>query len=395
MTTTTPLEFFRRRQAAPARERSKPRREYTPSFVALGWIIVGLNLLGVVMVLSASSVAALDEFGSTWYYFSRQLVWVALGMAVLFVAARVDYHRWAAMAAPMLVVAIAMLVAVLIPGVGVTVNGSTRWLGAGPIQVQPSEFAKLAVLLFVANLLARRAKHIRDPRVTLRPVLLVSGLVAGLFMMQPNLGTTMVLAAIVISVLFVAGSPLPSLAGWGVIGAGAAAWLALSASYRRDRVLAFLDPWDDPLNTGWQTIQSAVGIVDGGLTGTGLGASRAKWGFLPFAHTDFIYAIIGEELGLIGTLVVLALFTAVCVLGIRTALCAPDRLGMLLAAGVTTWITVQAFVNIGAVIGILPITGVPLPFVSFGGSSLLASMFAAGMLLNVAAQGRPRARSDE
>ncbi len=394
MTAITPLDFLRRRQVRTAR-RSTVRTEYTPSFVALAAIIVGLNLLGVVMVLSASSVAALDEFGSTWYYFGRQLVWVAVGLVVLMIASRVDYHRVAALATPMLVVSIAMLIAVLVPGVGVTVNGSTRWLGAGPVQIQPSEFAKLAVLVFVASLLARRAKHIRDPRVTLRPVLLVGGLVAGLFMMQPNLGTTMVLAAIVVGILFVSGSPLPSLAGWATIGAGAAAWLALSASYRRDRVLAFLDPWDDPLNTGWQTIQSAVGIVDGGLTGTGLGASRAKWGFLPFAHTDFIYAIIGEELGLLGTLAVVLLFGAIGVIGIRTALCAPDRLGMLLAAGVTTWLTVQAFVNIGAVIGILPITGVPLPFVSFGGSSLIAAMFAAGMLLNVAAQGQPRVRSDE
>jgi cell division protein FtsW len=394
MTAITPLDFLRRRPAGSAR-RSSVRTEYTPSFVALAAIIVGLNLLGVVMVLSASSVAALDEFGSTWYYFGRQLVWVAVGLVVLMLASRVDYHRWATFATPMLLVSIAMLVAVLVPGVGVTVNGSTRWLAAGPIQIQPSEFAKLAVLVFVASLLARRAKHIRDPRVTLRPVLLVGGLVAGLFMMQPNLGTTMVLAAIVVGILFVSGSPLPSLAGWATIGAGAAAWLALSASYRRDRVLAFLDPWDDPLNTGWQTIQSAVGIVDGGLTGTGLGASRAKWGFLPFAHTDFIYAIIGEELGLLGTLAVVLLFGAIGVIGIRTALCAPDRLGMLLAAGVTTWLTVQAFVNIGAVIGILPITGVPLPFVSFGGSSLIAAMFAAGMLLNVAAQGQPRVRSDE
>lgn len=367
---------------------------YTPTFVALTTLVVGLNLLGVVMVLSASSVAALDEFGSSWYYFSRQLVWVVIGSAVCFVAFRVDYHRWAAMATPILLLAVAMLFAVLVPGVGVDVNGSTRWLGAGPLQIQPSEFAKLAVLLFVASLLARRAKHIRDPRVTLRPVLLVSGLVAGLFMMQPNLGTTMVLAAIVIAILFVSGAPLPSLAGWGVLGAGTAAWLALSASYRRDRVLAFLDLWDDPLNTGWQTIQSAIGIVDGGMTGTGLGASRAKWGFLPFAHTDFIYAIIGEELGLIGTILVVLVFCAIAVLGVRVALCAPDRLGMLLAVGVTTWLVVQAFINIGAVIGILPVTGVPLPFVSFGGSSLLSAMFGAGILLNVAAQGRTPEHAD-
>jgi cell division protein FtsW len=182
------------------------------------------------------------------------------------------------------------------------------------------------------------------------------------------------------------------LLGVGAIGAVIATALALGASYRRARVLAFLDPWADPLNTGYQNIQSLVGIASGGLTGVGLGESRAKWGFLPFAHTDFIFAIISEELGLLGALVVVALFVGLCVLGTRAALHAPDRFGMLLAAGITTWFGVQAFVNIGAVVGILPITGVPLPFVSYGGSSLVFSMIGAGLLLNVARQAQAPTR---
>jgi cell division protein FtsW len=184
----------------------------------------------------------------------------------------------------------------------------------------------------------------------------------------------------------VAGTPLLSLLGVGIVGSVLATGLALGASYRRARVLAFLDPWADPLNTGYQNIQSLVGIASGGLTGVGLGESRAKWGFLPYAHTDFIFAIIAEELGLLGALAVVALFVALCVLGARAALLAPDRFGMLLAAGITVWFGMQAFVNIGAVIGILPITGVPLPFVSYGGSSLVFSMVGAGLLLNVARQ---------
>jgi cell division protein FtsW len=186
----------------------------------------------------------------------------------------------------------------------------------------------------------------------------------------------------------VAGAPLLPLAGVGITGALIATALALAASYRRARVLAFLDPWDDPLNKGYQNIQSLVGIASGGLTGVGLGQSRAKWGFLPYAHTDFIFAIVAEELGLIGALVVVALFGALVVLGAQAAAHAPDRFGMLLAAGITAWFGVQAFVNIGAVIGILPITGVPLPFVSYGGSSLVFSMIGAGLLLNVARQGQ-------
>jgi cell division protein FtsW len=205
-----------------------------------------------------------------------------------------------------------------------------------------------------------------------------------LIMLQPNLGTTIVIASITFSILFVAGVPMRPLVGWGTAGTFAACVAAMGQSYRRARVLAFLHPWDDRLNTGYQTIQSQVSLASGGLFGLGLGASRAKWGFLPYAHTDFIFAIIGEELGLFGALLVVLLFVALAFLGVRAAVHAPDPFGRLLAIGITTWLSVQAFVNIGAVIGVLPITGVPLPFISFGGSSVLATMAASGILLNVA-----------
>jgi cell division protein FtsW len=319
-------------------------------------------------------------------------MWLSLGSSACVVVTRVDYHRWRRWATPALAFSGALLVLVLVPGVGLNINGSTRWLGYGPLTLQPSELAKLAVLLFVADLLARRAAWMNDVRLTMVPATLVFSGFASLLMLQPNLGTTIVLGAIVMSVLYVAGTPLLPLCGIGVLGSLAASALALGASYRRDRVLAFLDPWSDPLNTGYQNIQSLVGLASGGLTGTGLGQSRAKWGFLPYAHTDFIFAIIGEELGLIGALVVVGLFIALCVLGAKAAYAAPDRFGMLLATGVTVWFGVQAFVNIGAVIGILPITGVPLPFVSYGGSSLLFNLIAAGLLLNVARQAPATAR---
>jgi cell division protein FtsW len=244
------------------------------------------------------------------------------------------------------------------------------------------------VIVFAADLLARRADKAYDWRLTLKPVMAVFGVFAVLLMLQPNLGTTIILAAIVLALLFVAGVPgKPLGVTVGLLAAGAT-FFAVAEPYRFRRLMAFRDPWADPLNTGFQTIQSQVGLANGGLLGTGLGEGRAKWGFLPEAHTDFIFAIVGEELGLLGALTVVALFVGLGLLGVRTALRAPDRFGMLLAAGITTWILVQAFVNIGAVVGVLPITGVPLPFVSSGGSSLLFTMAATGLLLNIARQAR-------
>ena len=310
-----------------------------------------------------------------------------IGVGALVITLRVDYRRWRLRARPFLAVCLGMLALVLVPGVGVTVNGATRWLGAGPLQIQPAEFAKLGLLLWVCDLLARRWKQMGDGRVTLRPVLVALGVTSALLLAQPNLGTTIVIGTSVLVVLFVAGTPLLRMAGLGLVAGAATTALALGAGYRRDRVLAYLDPWADPLNTGYQTIQSMVGIASGGLTGVGLGASRAKWGFLPFAHTDFIFAIIAEELGLIGAGTVILLFAALGVFGARAAMGAPDPFGMLLATGITTWLVVQAVVNLGAVLGVLPITGVPLPFVSFGGSSLVITLAATGILLNIARQG--------
>ena len=373
--------------------RPAPRRPRSRIHQGLFGVITALNLFGLVMVLSASSVSAQDTYGSAWYIALRQAGWLLAGTVACVVVVRVDYHRWRRWTLPALALSVVLMAMVLVPGVGVNVNGATRWLGYGPLSLQPSELAKLTVLLFTADLLARRSAWIGDLRLTLVPVGVVFSGFALLLMLQPNLGTTLVLGAIVVAVLYVAGTPLVPLAGVGIGGLVVAAGLALSASYRRARVTAFLHPWDDHLNTGYQNIQSLVGIASGGLTGVGLGESRAKWGFLPYAHTDFIFAIIGEELGLIGAAVVVALFVALCVLGARAAQLAPDRFGMLLAAGITAWFGVQAFVNIGAVIGILPITGVPLPFLSYGGSSLVFSMIGAGLLLNVARQAQVPQRS--
>ena len=366
----------------------RPSGRRTGLFVGLLVIVVALSLLGLVMVMSASSVVGLHQFGSTWYFVKRQAIWLGAGAVVLVFTMRLDYRYWRRLATPALVGSFALLVLVLIPGVGREVYGATRWLGYGPVQIQPSEFAKFGLVLFAADLLARRVHRVRDLRITLKPVALVTGAMCALILLQPNLGTTMVIGAIALAMLFVIGIPLLPLLGLTFGGGAMAAALALAAPYRRARVMAFRDPWADPLDTGYQTIQSLVGIAQGGIAGVGLGASRSKWGFLPFAHTDFVYAIVAEETGLIGASLVAFCFVAFAWFGILTAMRAPDAFGMLLAAGMTTWLCVQAFVNIGAVIGLLPITGVPLPFVSFGGSSLLATMAATGILLNVARHAR-------
>jgi cell division protein FtsW len=299
---------------------------------------------------------------------------------------RVDYRRLRRLARPGLVVAIILLVLVLIPGVGIRANGSARWLGVGVASFQPSEFAKLAVILYGAAILSSRPAG--SVRLTLWPMLVVLGGVGGLIFLEPDLGTALILGSIVACLLFFAGLGLGSLALTGAAGMGLVAAMSLSAGYRRDRLFSVLDPWNDPLNTGWQTIQAGVAISNGGLWGMGLGASRAKWGFLPFVQTDFIFAIVAEELGFVIAILVVLAFLVLGIFGLSTAMNAPDRFGQLLAVGITSWILIQAFVNIGAVLGVLPITGVPLPFVSYGGSSMVLTLTAFGILLNVARQVR-------
>jgi cell division protein FtsW len=275
-----------------------------------------------------------------------------------------------------------------VPGLGISVGGSARWLGVGFLRVQPSELAKLAVAAFAADVLTRRADYMNQARMTVLPVALVFSVIALLVVVQPDLGTTVVLSCIVIAVLFIAGVPLPTMTGIVVLGGAGVLAAGMTEGYRRGRLLCFLHPASDPGNACYQLRQSLVGLGTGHVTGVGLGASRAKWGFLPNAHTDFIFTIIGEEVGLVGSLLVASLFVAFAVLGVRTAVRAPDRFGTLLAAGITAWIVGQAFINIGAAIGTLPITGVPLPFVSFGGSSLVIAMAATGILVNIAKQER-------
>lgn len=352
-----------------------------------------LLILGLIMILSASSVASFANYGSAFLFFKKQLVWAVIGIVAFITSARFDYRKLRGLGYVLVPFVLFLMFLVLIPGLGVTSGGSSRWLGFGPVSVQPSELAKLALILFIADVFSRKnAKTVKKLSHAVMPVIPVVGFMSLLVMAQPDMGTTMLLGIIAFGMLFVSGTPMRYLVSMGTVGAGVAALGALAEPYRRARVLAFLNPWSDPLNTGYQTIQSLIAMGSGGFFGVGLGASRQKWMYVPNAHTDFIYAILGEEMGLFGTLMVLGLFAFVAYLGIRIARNARDRFGMYLASGVTIWITFQALVNIGAVTASLPVTGVPLPFVSFGGSSLVVSLVGMGILTNIARQSRVRSK---
>jgi cell division protein FtsW len=365
------------------------------SYRLLLGVILLLVTIGVVMVLSSSSVAAFAVYGDSYTVFKKQLMWAVLGLAVMFVVSRIDYRFWRKLGAPLMVLSVLALLWVVVHPSGVSVGGSTRWIDiGGGLRFQPSELAKLALLLFCADVLTRKARLLGDLRHLLVPVLPAWLLLGALVMAQPDLGTTLLLSAIAFGLLFLAGAPVRILGGIGAIGLIGGFQLIMAAPYRRRRFFSFLDPGADPTNTGYHVIQSQLALGSGGLFGVGLGASRQKWSYVPNAHTDFIFAIIGEELGLIGTLAVVALFVVFAYAGVRVARRAQEPFGRYLAGGITIWIVVTAIVNMGAVVGSLPITGVPLPLVSFGGSSMLVLLASLGMLLNVARMEKPgRART--
>lgn len=380
----------RREQRGP----SAPGGRRSNTFLALLGIVTVLLLLGLVMVLSSSMVTDLQEQGTVWYSFQRQAMWAGLGVVAMVVTMRVPYWTWRRAALPLLVVCLGLLVLVLVPGVGLTRGGATRWLGAGGFVFQPAELTKLALVLWIADLLHRRSDRMHIARATFRPVLVAVAAISLLLLLQPNQGTLAILAVIAFVMLFAGGTSVLRLGTWMAVATTAALALSTVVDYRRDRLLAFLDPWADSAGIGYQTVQSTVGIASGGLLGSGLGESRAKWGFLPEANTDFIFSIIAEELGLIGAFVVLALFAGLAITGMAIARGARDRFGMLLAAGITAWFTFQAVVNVGAATGALPVTGVPLPFISSGGSALLVSLAAVGVLLNIARHESPTPAAD-
>jgi cell division protein FtsW len=347
-----------------------------------------LTLIGLVMVLSASSVTAFATYGSSFLFFKRQLLYAAMGGVCLLGASRLPYRMWDRAWVPILLLSVALLVLVLVPSVGTVAGGAARWIPVGPFSLQPSELAKFAVVAAGASVLSRNLNRLEsEPLRWMLPLFAIVGSVSLLVLVQPDLGTMTIIAGTAFLLMFVAGVRLRLLATTFVVWGAAGASLILGTTYRRTRFLSFLHPWSDPQNSGYQIVQSLIALGSGHLFGVGLGASRQKWMYVPNAHTDFIFSILGEELGLVGEVAVLALFVMLVYGGIRIALRAPDPFGRLLAGGITAWLGLQALVNLGAVTGVLPITGVPLPFVSFGGSSLVVSMAAVGVLMSVGRAG--------
>jgi cell division protein FtsW len=350
---------------------------------------------GLIMVLSASSISAYAQFGDSFLFFQRQAGYAVAGTLGLWLTSRMRYQAWRRLAVPMLGLTVVLLALVLHPTTGVEAYGSSRWIALGPVTIQPSEIAKLSLIVFCAAILARKWGKLDDLGHLALPLVPVVLIVCGLVMAQPDLGTTVIITGAVFLLLFAAGVRMRYLLSAAVIGSAAGLALIMSADYRRVRFLSFLHPTADPQNTGWQLFQSLIALGSGGWTGVGLGASRQKWMYVPNAHTDFIFAILGEELGLIGEVIVLIAFGILLYAGIRVAARAGDVFGRLLAAGIVAWFGVQILVNLGAVTGLLPITGVPLPFLSYGGSSLVVSLAAVGILVNIArspARERDRAR---
>ncbi|HEX9096505.1 MAG TPA: putative lipid II flippase FtsW [Candidatus Dormibacteraeota bacterium] len=353
---------------------------------ALLLAVAALTAFGLVMVFSASEVQGWLWFHNAAYYFERQLMWLALGVVLLFAGANLDYHRLRPLAWPLGVGTVVLMVLVLLPHFGIEVNGARRWLRLGPLQMQPAELAKIAAIIFMALWLERHRDRLSSLENGVVPFLALLGLTILLVILERDLGTTLILAGILLAQFLVAGGRKRHVLLLALIMALCVYLFILMEPYRLHRILAFVDPWADPLNTGFQAIQSVVALGSGGFAGVGLGHSIQKYQWLPFAHTDFIFAIVGEETGLIGTSAVLALFGLFAYRGYRVALKAPDAFGSLLACGVTTWIALQAMINIAAVTVTLPTTGIPLPFISYGGSSLAIALLAVGILINVSTQ---------
>lgn len=364
-----------------------PLKKSTPDFIL---IIVTLALLaiGLIMVYSASAVWADYKFADSFFFAKRQLLFAGLGFVAMFLMMNIDYWSWRKWAKPILIVCFILLLAVLVPGIGMERNGSRSWIGVGAFSVQPSEFIKLALIAFLAKFLSEKQRYITTVKKGLAPSLALVFLAFGLIMLQPDLGTGTVMVGTCMVMLFIAGARIFHFALLGLIGLAGFVGLIISAPYRIARITSFLDPWQDPLDSGFQIIQSLYAIGPGGLFGLGLGESRQKFFYLPEPQTDFIFAILSEELGFIGGSLVILLFALLLWRGIKIALGAPDLYGSFLAVGIISMIAIQVMINIGVVTGLMPVTGITLPFLSYGGSSLTIMLMAVGVLLNISRYAR-------
>jgi cell division protein FtsW len=345
---------------------------------------LALLVLGVTMVHSASSVVSVERYADSFYFTKRQLLWAVVGVALMLLLSGYDYHNWRRWAPAIAVVSFVLLVIVL--PFGQSRNGSQAWLGIGSFGIQPSEFAKLALILFLAHYLTDSEERMQSFWTGFLPPLGMALLAVGLIMLEPDLGQSVVIIGTTVILLFAAGARLSHIGVLFGLGLAGFAGLVAMAPYRINRILAFIDPWQDPQGKGYQIIQSLYALGSGGMLGLGLGHSRQKFLYLPEPQTDFIFSIIGEELGFLGAACVLLLFAILIWRGFRLAFYAPDKFGALLATGITGMIAVQVLINIGVVTGSIPATGITLPLISYGGSSLTLMLAGIGILLNISSQ---------
>ena len=350
---------------------------------------LGLNVFGVVMVFSASQILALDRYGDSFYFVKRHVMWAAVGFALMLLLARANVRKLRHLAFPILVLSFVVLALVFAPGIGRTAGGARRWIVLGPLSFQPAEAAKFGLLFFLAHFLAVKGERLDDLRYGFMPPVLITAMGVLLILAQPDLGTAMLLTLVAGMMLFLAGARWHHLLGCALTAAPVFYWLVFSVPWRRKRILAFLDPFGAVRETGYQLVQSLLALGRGGLTGLGLGEGKQKLLYLPEPHTDFIFAVIGEELGLIGTLAVAAVFAVILWRGLRIAARCEDGFRFLLASGLTLMVAVQGLLNMAVAAGLVPTKGVPLPLISLGGTSLVFTLAALGLLLAVEAGTRP------
>lgn len=356
-----------------------------PDYIIL-FVVITLMTIGLIMILSASSIRAQTLYDDSYYLFKHQLVWSLFGIAGLTIFMNIDYHIYQRYARLIMLLTVLGLMLVLIPGIGHIAGGSRRWIGIGSLQVQPSELAKLGVVIYLSYYFSRKKDKINFFFNGVLPPVIILGLVFGLILMEPDLGTGVTIAGTIFVMLFAAGARISHLTALVFSGIPLLFYFIMSEDYRRERLFSFLDPWADPLDTGYHIIQSLLALGSGGIFGVGLGNSKQKFLYLPEPGTDFIFAVLGEELGLIGTITVLGLFFLFAWRGLKIASLVPDMFGSMLAVGITIMVILQAIVNIGVVTASMPITGITLPFISYGGTSLTIMLSGVGILLNISRQ---------
>jgi cell division protein FtsW len=350
---------------------------------ALLAITLVLALVGLVMVFSASAVVAGSRFHDPWYFLKRQLAWLGVGLLVMHLVSKIDYTLWRKLSVPLLLMTTVLLVLVLVPSLGSAAKGARRWLHVGPINIQPAELIKFVVVIYVAAYVSKKQEQLTQFARGLLPPLIVLGLLSGLILLEPDLGTVVVMGLVVVTLLFLAGARMKHLGLLWLCALPAVAALIFGSSYRRQRLMTFLSPWKNASDSGFQITQSFLAFGSGGPFGVGLGEGKQKLFFLPEAHTDFVLALVGEELGLVGSVAIVLLFGLFVLKGFQIAGRARDPFGRYLAMGITMLVGMQALVNAGVVTGLLPTKGLTLPFVSYGGSSLVANLFGVGILLSI------------